>query len=821
MKRGKTDTKIATKKVIKPQELRKIKIKLKSKVYSRLLNKHDSDNTAYTNKIIDNLIFNKNTHMAVEFRDCMILDFTDEFLKRYYKVNESKERVPKIANYYKNYLTFFCNPVFRDFRTNGIIQIYSDNKAELYYNKTYSNKPKKEGKKTGNSFLFNSIVRDDINNHVLTEVSEDNRNNDTSIFNDEFFIYRPDKKRAFNDQETSFFLNYSKNNSHIKSGLLTMQSREEDILNIVSNLNKPMNERIIDKIQKSKNSAVKSTYNFSTTDKSKGSEISGNFANNLNNLAKKGNELQIQQPSVNQEAKVAQKLIKDPNILRESRKIDGFQMTNSETTKNVSNPPQHGSINIKYISEKIGDKNQEKNQESLHNKKHSVDLFNVSNVPSTSKNKPIIKEQSQSIVRFDKSPTPVTVKNSKIVLTGRIESGTIASSNSGITSGSAMNSNKLIDYKPLKYEKPTSSTSKFANLLYSNSNDSKEPSSTTNAKVNSQRSNSNNRELNLGINKPTLQKSQAQAPKMTHQKNTRSIDLNKFNVDLETPTNQHLQLNHNIDYFTSTTNKNTEEKQTPTNGIANGLSLNFNKVSRSRGLSGSNYDNLLLSKGKQDKSIGKKDKPEVDVYISDINKMKKLNSDNNFISSNLASSNNPSTNSKYNNYISNMSNNNNTSTSKKATTTTTNINSNFLENSHRMMSSYSVKGGGTNSQVKIKFNTNERVSSSRGTGNDAKVNLNNYYTLEPKGSVTTKSYSKTKEIKDSNIIITDKSIKKTPINRRQKSGDFFSNNYLTTNNSNMNVFLQKISSTRNIAYGDKNRKNQFSPAKKATTTRKL
>ncbi len=45
----------------------------------------------------------------------MVFDYVDEFLKRYYYIEESKER-----NYYKNYLKFFCNPVF------------------LYYNQTIS-----------------------------------------------------------------------------------------------------------------------------------------------------------------------------------------------------------------------------------------------------------------------------------------------------------------------------------------------------------------------------------------------------------------------------------------------------------------------------------------------------------------------------------------------------------------------------------------------------------------------------------------------------------------------------------------------------------
>lgn len=98
----------------------------------------------YDKIIVDNLIFNKNCHLVSIFKDHMIFDYIDEFLKRFYSSEESKERIPKISNYYKNYLKFFCNPIFRDFKANTIIQGYGDYKAEIYYNKNY-------GKKTNNN----------------------------------------------------------------------------------------------------------------------------------------------------------------------------------------------------------------------------------------------------------------------------------------------------------------------------------------------------------------------------------------------------------------------------------------------------------------------------------------------------------------------------------------------------------------------------------------------------------------------------------------------------------------------------------------------
>ena len=36
-------------------------------------------------------------------------------------MKESIERIPKYANYYKNYLTFFCKPIFRTIFFDSII----------------------------------------------------------------------------------------------------------------------------------------------------------------------------------------------------------------------------------------------------------------------------------------------------------------------------------------------------------------------------------------------------------------------------------------------------------------------------------------------------------------------------------------------------------------------------------------------------------------------------------------------------------------------------------------------------------------------------
>ena len=87
--------------------------------------------------MISNLINSKNCRMVAILKDKMISDFIDEFLKIYYKKKESRNQIPKLVTYYKNYLRFFCKPIFRNFSLNNIIQHNGEKLAEIYYENNY------------------------------------------------------------------------------------------------------------------------------------------------------------------------------------------------------------------------------------------------------------------------------------------------------------------------------------------------------------------------------------------------------------------------------------------------------------------------------------------------------------------------------------------------------------------------------------------------------------------------------------------------------------------------------------------------------------
>lgn len=180
---------------------------------------------SYGDVMIDQLIYNKNSHYSSLFKDRMLYDYLDEFLKRYYYAVESYDRIPKMSKYYTNYLKFFCKPSFREFEVNFILKRYGDNRAELYYIRNYgkgdleneNGEHQKEHVKT----LLTTTVKENINHNSLTrnsilEITSQMNNNEVtqSSFNTSHFSH------CFYDES--------------KSVLLTKRSnKDESLVNIL------------------------------------------------------------------------------------------------------------------------------------------------------------------------------------------------------------------------------------------------------------------------------------------------------------------------------------------------------------------------------------------------------------------------------------------------------------------------------------------------------------------------------------------------------------------------------------------------------------
>jgi hypothetical protein len=61
--------------------------------------------------VVNDLIYNENTHVVSIFKDYLILDDINEFLKRPYTLAEVSTRLPKLCTFYDKYSQVFPNYV--------------------------------------------------------------------------------------------------------------------------------------------------------------------------------------------------------------------------------------------------------------------------------------------------------------------------------------------------------------------------------------------------------------------------------------------------------------------------------------------------------------------------------------------------------------------------------------------------------------------------------------------------------------------------------------------------------------------------------------
>lgn len=84
---------------------------LSSIIQGNLTQKYSSNKDFNNLKIVNDLIYNENTHVVSIFKDYLILDDINEFLKRSYTQTEARARLPKLCTFYDKYSQVFPNYV--------------------------------------------------------------------------------------------------------------------------------------------------------------------------------------------------------------------------------------------------------------------------------------------------------------------------------------------------------------------------------------------------------------------------------------------------------------------------------------------------------------------------------------------------------------------------------------------------------------------------------------------------------------------------------------------------------------------------------------
>ena len=103
---------------------KKVKVSLLAFMKYKLTKKYHISKDFYNKKKINELIFNDPSNYTATFKEYLLLEDENEFLRRFYKKNELKKKLSSIYNFYEKYSKIF--PKYKN--QNSCIKIFKKSK---------------------------------------------------------------------------------------------------------------------------------------------------------------------------------------------------------------------------------------------------------------------------------------------------------------------------------------------------------------------------------------------------------------------------------------------------------------------------------------------------------------------------------------------------------------------------------------------------------------------------------------------------------------------------------------------------------------------
>ena len=157
--------------------------KLEKRARKKLIKRYDKPSWFYNAKMINDILYNEKTHYVEMFKEYLLYEDYNEFLRQYYGKTILKIKLQKILNFYEKYSKIFPNYtalreskyLYKNIKKKQkvINQINENKRNENLEDDSYS---------SYNKTIFNSRVINSIyTGHNTITI---NRNNDTILTND-------------------------------------------------------------------------------------------------------------------------------------------------------------------------------------------------------------------------------------------------------------------------------------------------------------------------------------------------------------------------------------------------------------------------------------------------------------------------------------------------------------------------------------------------------------------------------------------------------------------------------------------------------------
>ena len=471
--------------------------------YKILEAKHNSTPELYLKRTLNILIKRKKCHYVADFNErilsmCQLRDF----LKRYYTIEETKERIPKYVSYYKNYLTFFCRPIFVSYITNKKMVRHMEKVAQVFYNENYAEEEKddkeKSKKKEKNIVIFNKKIKKEIedgdiytvvtseaamkqiqkmNNKVNKKIMDNpNFNNEKNVIENNINPIKIDEISIYDNNYKITPIKGIDGNIEINTNEIISDLKNKDIIPQTTNSINLLIEELQSKEIKSDSNNIKPENN---------KEIIKNMHNNCivikggkttNNINININHLTISQ-------KASSKKDDEPNIISNENKNNNPKNKYIKKFKNSNTNTKERNNNQKSTNENKNELNTDKEKEKDKDKdkeKHKTKTFTLTLPPpshnSLSRTNSVVNKNFNQI--FPKTinnnnniKQNIEIKSPSLLKNGY--NGTVTSLHKYISFGKGNSSQNQIAKKTLYTNYSNRLSNKFKNMNYGTSKASK------------------------------------------------------------------------------------------------------------------------------------------------------------------------------------------------------------------------------------------------------------------------------------------------------------------------------------------------------------
>ena len=298
--------------------------KLEKRARIKLIKRYERPNWFYNTKMINNILCNEKTHYVEMFKEYLIYEDYNEFLKQYYNESFLMKKLEKILNFYEKYSKIFPNYtvleeskyLYKNIKKKQkMINQINENKKYDYSNDDISDS-KSYIKTIFNSRVINSIYND--SKTLTLHKTDSNFNNNKSIdsFINKISLYEKKIKEEKNRKK-------EKNEEKI----LNNKNEEQIIYKRISNLLNSSN------INPTNSSFVKSKVNKD----SKKNIIENNINNaNFNNKIMIKPKQKSFSNIVYKNKKICASM-KHNNIIKKNNNINNFFDLNNQFNKKMNN----------------------------------------------------------------------------------------------------------------------------------------------------------------------------------------------------------------------------------------------------------------------------------------------------------------------------------------------------------------------------------------------------------------------------------------------------------------------------------------------------